>query len=134
MRSASPEQLVVLAIFLLLPLLNFLLTLWRRRRDSRASSLEPAPSPPTPMAARATRPLETRQVPGSDERPRRKASTALVETPAAPRPLRTRARLGPRDARRAVVLMTILGPCRALEPGHLVESRPPGAVSSPPAP
>jgi hypothetical protein len=38
MRTWSPGQLLLLAVFLLVPLLNFLLALWRRRRR------EPAPT------------------------------------------------------------------------------------------
>jgi hypothetical protein len=50
--------------------------------------------------------------------------------PGAPR-LKVAARLGPRDARRGVVLMAILGPCRALEPQlpPVPEARGPAAPS-----
>ena len=49
MRTWSPGQLLMLAVFLLVPLLNFVLTLWqrRRRKSTRMGHFEPV-SPETP--------------------------------------------------------------------------------------
>jgi hypothetical protein len=118
MRRFPPEQLLLLAIFLLVPLVNFLLALWRRRQrgGARAGSFEPvAPEAPAP----ATRPGSIAPAPAavSGDRPRRETPRVPAETPPGVPRLGVSARLGPRDARRAVVLMAILGPCRALEPG-----------------
>jgi hypothetical protein len=118
MRRFPPEQLLLLAIFLLVPLLNFLLAMWRRRQreGTRAGSFEPAaPEAPAP----ATRPgsIAASQAGVSGDRPRRETPRMPAETPPGAPRLKVSARLGPRDARRGVVLMAILGPCRALEPG-----------------
>jgi hypothetical protein len=119
MRRLSPEQLVILTIFLLVPLLNFLFTLWRRRREgARAGQLEPV-APETPAQATLPRSIAAAQAGVSGDRPRREIPRVPAETPPGAPRLEVSARLGPRDARRGVVLMAILGPCRAFEPQHL---------------
>jgi hypothetical protein len=116
MRGLSPEQLLFLAVFLLAPLLNFLLTLWRRRRrkSTGAGQVEPlapeAPAQATLPSSKATR------VGVSADRPRRETPRVPAESPPGAPRLKVSARLGPHDARRGVVLTAILGPCRALEP------------------
>ena len=116
MRTWSPGQLLLLAVFLLVPLLNFLLTRWRRRRreGTRAGQFEPV-APQTPAQATRPRAIQAARAGVSGDRPRRETPRVPVEVSSAPR-LKVAARLGPRDARRGVVLMAILGPCRALEP------------------
>jgi hypothetical protein len=112
MRTWSPAQLLLLAVFLLVPLLNFLLTRWRRRRASPAvRQLEPR-AQATPAQATRSRAVQPAQI----GRPRRETPGIPIESAPGSRRLTASARLGPRDARRGVVLMAILGPCRALEP------------------
>jgi hypothetical protein len=105
-----------LAVFLLVLLLNFLLTLWRRRRreGTRAGQFEPV-TPQTPAQETRPRAIQTARAGVSGDRPQRETPRVPVEVSSAPR-LKVSARLGPHDARRGVVLMAILGPCRALEP------------------
>lgn len=138
MRDVSFEQLVILAIFLLVGLVNFILdllrkrgrtaqpqeteqdlakeeeeleldeALWRERTAGVPPDLEPArvPVPPAPRV------------------PSGQGATRSVVSPVAPRRLparsvqrrRLRRRIDPREARLGVVLMTILGPCRGIEP------------------
>ena len=127
MRTWSPGQVLLLVVFLLVPLLNFLLTLWRRRRRAAGTTgrqLEPvmqeAPAPATPL-----RSVQAARVRVSGERPRQETPRVPAEVPRGAPRLKVSARLGPRDARRGVVLIAILGPCRALEPRQ-PEARGPG--------
>jgi hypothetical protein len=117
MRTWSPAQLLLLAVFLLVPLLNFLLTLWRRRRraGTRAGQFEPV-APQTPAQETRPRAIQAARAGVSGDRPRRETPRVPTEVPPGAPRLKVAARLGPRDARRGVVLMAILGPCRALEP------------------
>jgi hypothetical protein len=128
MRTWSPAQLLLLAAFLLVPLLNLLLTLWRRRqRDgTRAGPFDPvSPQPPPALETQAGR------AGTSGDRPRRDTPRVPAEAPLGAPRLKVAGRLGPRDARRGVVLMTILGPCRALDPQPppALEARAPVAPS-----
>ena len=133
MRTWSPGQLLLLAVFLLVPLLNFLLTLWRRRRSdgTRTRQFEPV-APQTPAQETRPRAIQTARFNERADRARRETPRVPAEvSPGAP-PLKVSARLGPHDARRGVVLMAILGPCHALEPGQRLvpEARGPGAPPS----
>ena len=112
MRSLRPEQILLLLVFVLVPLLN-LLVRWLQRRareQQRPVPAEPVareePSPvPVPPRVPVIEPVLPREGP-------RKAPPAPL-----PRPVIRRARpLGGRLAvRRAVVALTILGPCRGLD-------------------
>jgi hypothetical protein len=134
MRTWSPGQLLLLAVFLLVPLLNFLLTLWRRRRreSTRTGHFEPV-APQTPAQEPRPRSVQAAQVSMSGDRPRRETRRVLAEAPPRTARLKVSARLGAHDARRGVVLMAILGPCCALEPGQAsdIDARDPAAPSSP---
>jgi hypothetical protein len=112
------EQLVLLAIFLLVGLVNAILR-WRQQgRSAPAPETEPAHLPPRPRTlpprvrvqlppppletAAVPRPLLPVPPPHPDPRPRRRP--------------RVHPWLGSRAAvRRAIVVMAVLGPCRALE-------------------
>jgi hypothetical protein len=139
-----PEQLVFLALFLLLGLLNLIVRLFRERAEKPPGGPAPVP-PPTPRPAPTPRPVPPRRpaptlpppptLPGPSPAParapaaRRPATAAPASAPAPPTPpavpagtgpvrrsRRASVRLGgPRDLRRAIVLATVLGPCRALE-------------------
>jgi hypothetical protein len=134
MRTWSPGQVLLLVVFLLVPLLNLLFTLWRRRRRAGTTGrqLEPvmqeAPAQPTPL-----RSVQAARVGVSGDRPRRETSRVPAEVPPGAPRLKVSARLGPRDARRGVVLMAILGPCRALEPEQLPIPKTRDLVAPPPA-
>lgn len=109
MRSLTFQQVLLVAIIVLIPLLN-LVGRWLRGRMQGA-----APAPPAPEAAE--RPL--RFPPGARrlehvppaERPR----SAALPPPSDRRPRRPAPLGGLPEIRRAVVMMTILGSCRALE-------------------
>ena len=137
MRTWSPGQLLLLAVFLLVPLLNFLLTLWRRRlkERTRTGHFEPV-APQTPAQETRPRSVKAAQVSMSGDRPRRETRRVLAEAPPRAARLEVSARLGPHDARRGVVLMAILGPCRAVEPGQApdIDARDPPAPSPCPWP
>jgi hypothetical protein len=135
MRTWSPAQLLLLAVFLLVPLLNFLLTLWRRRRRRAGTAIRQLEPVTREAPAQATRPraIQAARVGVSGDRPRRETPRVFAEVPPGAQRLKVSARLGPPDARRGIVLMAILGPCRALEPGQppIPEARDP--VAPPPA-
>ena len=101
MRTWSPGQVLLLVVFLLVPLLNFLLTLWRRRRRAAGTTgrqLEPvmqeAPAQATPL-----RSVQAARVRVSGERPRQETPRVPAEVP---RGARAPQGLGaPRSTRRA---------------------------------
>jgi hypothetical protein len=130
MRTWSPGQLLLLAVFLLVPLLNLVLTLWRRRRREGTQSVEPV-VPETPAQETRPRAIQAGRAGVSGDRPRRETPRTPAEVPPGAPRLKVAAGLGPRDARRGVVLMAILGPCRALEPQAppVPEARGPAAPS-----
>lgn len=103
------EQLVVVLFVALLTLLPMLIERLKTRQD-QASQEDAPPLPPVP--ARTPTPLPARPVmleaPASIPAP-------VVSAVPAPQP-HARRGLGDRRAlRRSIILMTLLGPCRALE-------------------
>lgn len=122
MRSLRPEQLLLLLVFILVPLLS-LLVRWLQRPAREQQR-------PVPAEPRAAEPVAREEWPPAAMPPRvRVLAPALSleaprketrhKTPPAPqpRPVRRRAApLGDRAAvRRAIVAMAILGRCRGLE-------------------
>jgi hypothetical protein len=110
MRSLRPEQIVLLLVFVLVPLLSMFVR-WLQRRLRK-----PTPRPPA-LEAREMRP------PGPPPRLRatepaagREAARAPVPSPPPqPRPRRTAPLDGLPAVRRAIVTMTILGRCPGLD-------------------
>jgi hypothetical protein len=105
-RSLTLQQLLLLAVIVLVPLLNLLLR-WLQRRMEAAAPASPGPEAAGPL-------------PGLPPRAERREPLPAVELPR----VAARARRRPRptapigtlpEIRRAVVMMTVLGPCRALE-------------------
>ncbi len=107
-------QVLLFAALVLAPLFSVLVRAVRRRLEGEAPrDLGPAPSvvprvrtPPLPALATA---------PGSRATPRGAALGVAVAPAAADERAPSRLR-GRREVRRGIVLMTVLGPCRALEP------------------
>jgi len=108
------ETIILLIIFILIPLANYVLGRMRRRYE-----------PPTPDSRRVPNMGMRRQAAAPAPAPA--SSTGRERPPAAPPTLVT-APLQPhrrsrralfrnkRDVRRAIIAMTILGPCRAYDP------------------
>jgi hypothetical protein len=109
------EQLLLLALFLFVLFVNFFLAPWLRRRQSEMQ--EEVQSQVSPVRPRArVFPPPRAGAPSMSRTGPRGLSLPPVATPATTR-RRARSRLGSlRDVRRGIILMTILGPCRALEP------------------
>jgi hypothetical protein len=130
MRSLRPEQIVLLLVFVLVPLFN-LLVRWLQRRaraQQRPVPAEPRVAEPVAREGRLPAPMPPRVRVIESARPREGPGKA----PPAPRPeavIRGAGPLGGRAAvRRAIVTMTILGPCRGLD------ERPPTPPVRPPLP
>jgi hypothetical protein len=112
LKNVTVGQILVLIIFVLLPLLNWLLRQLGRRRE-RQTPLPPympelrrratvsEPEVPSPQPTR--HPIQAREAPPAPAAVRRRGISrrSLFRTKA--------------EMRRAVILMTILGPCRAAE-------------------
>jgi hypothetical protein len=113
----SVEQLLFLVLFVVLPLLNMLRKALRKR----------PPAPPLPEARREEPrpllppPMVLHPVPELARPPAR--ATTTERRPVQSAEQRRRAAFGPGDIRRGIVIMTILGPCRALEPEATTETR-----------
>jgi hypothetical protein len=109
-----PEQVGILLLFLVVVLFNLIsMFLSRRKQQAEADEAARPPGPP---------PVPPRLPPRVVVAPPRVAAPTPGPVPA-PAPVRRAAvaRLprgglgGPRELRRAIVLLTVLGPCRALE-------------------
>ena len=127
----SPEALLLLALFILLPLIERMLRSARQPGESTPDSAPEVPGPASrpsirPSAPQSRSPLDARAPRTADARP-------ISARPAAPRPpglqlaapaARRPARRGrvvedlhdPVALRRAVVLTAVLGPCRGVAP------------------
>ena len=104
-------QILLLLFFIALPLLNFLLQRARKRRHHPV----PREKPVEQMfyQAQTTLPRATPRAAGD----RVHGSPARAVTPTASNRRNKRSFLGTtRDARRGIVIMTLLGPCRAFDP------------------
>lgn len=77
---------------------------WLRRRRARAIEHLPLAATSIPIVAIAAPRPPPRRVPS---RP---------QAPPPPMPTRHRLRISPREARRAIALMAVLGPCRGIAP------------------
>jgi hypothetical protein len=123
MKTPAFAQLLLLVAFLLLPLLSVVMQ-WVMRR--RLEEHTPERESVTPMPRRA--PPTPTPVPTLRASPRRVGASPapIVSTPLPQRQCTRRSIVGNRrDMRRGIMMMTILGPCRALEG---LESRRPESV------
>ncbi len=137
MRDGNFEQLIILVVVMLAWLVNFVLDQVRTRRrpvppQDRDENLVVEEDEIDP--AEATRPQVVVSPPLPDSRgvlpepsPRQALAPRAIpsvqprvpprQSPArSPESRRLRRRIDPLEARRGVVLMTILGPCRGVEP------------------
>jgi hypothetical protein len=107
-------QVLLLAALVLGPLFSLLMRAVKRRLDGEAPRNLGSEAPSGPAFARRPPAPLTEAGAGPGDTPHGRATGMVVASPAAGG--RTPARLGShRDVRRGIVLMTILGPCRALE-------------------
>ena len=126
----SPELLLVLIAFVLLPLVQQLLGARALRREAskeqaaREKQVEQRPGMRTPPGRGPVGPpkreKEHRELADTATR---EPAPALLEAmpdlrlrPISPRPAAIPGLRNPRSLRRSIVLMTILGPCRTIEP------------------
>jgi cytoskeletal protein RodZ len=115
MRDVGLEQIILLLIFILVPLINFIMHRVRRRPEdnrSKEQSVEPIPrrTQARPITV-ASKPAESRARAAASQAP------TISSVPLATSRSINRALLRtPRDLRRAIIIMTILGPCRAYDP------------------
>jgi len=120
----SFEWLLLLVFFVLLPLVERLLRAARQQQDAAAPEPPGAPRPqapplPLPLPRPVAPPLSMPRPRAGQARPRH--PPAVTKPAPARRPVMRRPAMAAdlRHApalRRAIVLMTILGPCRALSP------------------
>ena len=104
-------QILLLLLFILAPLLNFLLQRARKRRHHPVPQEKPVEQ--MFYQAQTTLPRATPRAAGD----RVHGSPARGVTPPANDQITKRSLLGtPRDVRRGIVIMTLLGPCRAYDP------------------
>jgi hypothetical protein len=104
------EQFVLLLVFLAAVLVNLLIEAYRRRLRRLAAP------PPEPVVERVAVPVAPPSPFRAPPRPSFRPGALAAPPPRAPALSRRRRLLaGPSDARRAMLLMAILGPCRGLE-------------------
>jgi hypothetical protein len=113
MKTPTFEQILLLIVFILLPLFNFVRQRIQRRLKQKTLEKEPVAQirrhaqatpapPPTPRASRSR--VHGPQAP-------------TISTPISVSHVTKKSLLGTsRDIRRGIILMTILGPCRTFDP------------------
>ena len=108
----TPEQIIPLALFVIVVLFNLVGRWLRGRMQQQEQQQAPPPPPlrvePVPLPPRAR--LVTSRPPAFEERSPVRRAPARVVVREAPRLLGT-----PRDVRRAIVMMAVLGPPRGLQ-------------------
>jgi hypothetical protein len=125
----SVETLVLLALFIVLPLIQQLIRATRRRKHRLPEPTEmrpptklarmPPPEVSVPPLVDATPPAPSEATPASAPMPAPHAGGRVTITPTPHRDMGQRTAVGlrtRRDLRRAVVLVAIVGPCRANGP------------------
>jgi UDP:flavonoid glycosyltransferase YjiC (YdhE family) len=108
MQDIPFTQILVLLAFILFPLINWLLQQMQRRYQSQV----PRQPPPQPAPRTFAKPPPIEIIVPSRER---MPSAKLPELPLSRRNQSIKRSLfrSRRDLRRAIILMTVLGPCRA---------------------
>jgi hypothetical protein len=128
----SVDVLVLLAIFVLVPLLQRLLAQARERNQPPPQPAQRGPSPTPPPAARVPRvptlpipPLpapEAERLDAPPPAPARRAANTATAVSSDPQRGRRRVALPALrtrlDLRRAITVAAILGPCRAVDPHY----------------
>jgi hypothetical protein len=113
MKNLSFGQILLLILFILVPLINFLLQQARRRLETQ--------TPQDKAVAQIRRQAQTTPASLPPPRPPRDrlhgSEEPTVATPLSRRRFSQRSLLeNRRDVRRGIIIMTILGPCRTFDP------------------
>ena len=108
MQDIPLTQILVLLAFILFPLMNWLLQRMQRRFESQTPS-RPPPQPAPRTFAKAP-PIEIVASPRERVPPAKSPETLLSGRN---QPIKRSLFRSRRDLRRAIILMTVLGPCRA---------------------
>jgi len=120
----SVESWILLALFVLLPVIERLVLAARRRRERATAERPEAGGERPPVMVREERP-EPVVMPrplAAPARPTPVTATPRLRAPQRPSVVAARARVASpgspyrRDLRRAMVMAAVLGPCRALSP------------------
>jgi hypothetical protein len=111
MQDIPFTQILVLLAFILFPLINWLLQRMQRRYQSQA----PRQPPPQPAPRTFAKPPPI-EVIASMREPLRPATLAETLPSRRNQSIRRSLFRNRRDLRRAIILMTVLGPCRANQP------------------
>jgi len=113
MKNLSFGQIILLIVFILVPLINFLMQRGRRRLEDQTAQDGAA----TQMRRQAQATPALAPTPRASRNLVREAQEPTVATPLSRRRLSQRALLeNRRDVRRGIIIMTILGPCRTFDP------------------
>jgi len=112
MRDFNIEPIIVLIIFILIPLANYVLERMRRRFEPPSPRRQPMPDMGFPRQA-APAPTTASHAPRerAQEAPPNRVLASSRSRWSRKTLFRTR-----RDVRRVIVAMTVLGPCRAYDP------------------
>jgi len=112
MQNLEIGQVLLLLLFIVPPLIHFLLQRVRKRRDHRILQEKPVEQRLRQAQTTPTPPRPTPRVAGD----RGHGSPARTVTPLANDRVTKNSPLGTaRDVRRGIVIMTLLGPCRAFD-------------------
>ena len=112
MRNIGFGPILVLIIFILIPLANYVLARMRRRYEQPSPSRQPMPDM---GMRRQAAPAPTPASPAPRERTQAAPPDRIIASSRSRRSRNTLFRTR-RDVRRVIVAMTILGPCRAYDP------------------
>jgi hypothetical protein len=109
MKNLSFGQILLLIVFILVPLINFLMHRARRRLETQ--------TPRDEALAQMRRQAQATPAPAPTPRAAREVQEPTVTAPLYRRRFSQRALLeNRRDVRRGIIIMTILGPCRTFDP------------------
>jgi len=113
MRTPSLEQILILLLFIVLPLLNLLFQRVKRRSEGKHPEKESGPQ--VAQRARATVALPPEPRISRDRLHGLQAPTVSTPLPRR-RSVKKLTLGGRREIRRGIILMAVLGPCRASDP------------------
>jgi hypothetical protein len=112
MRNLSFQQIILLIVVILVPLISVVIQRVRRHLEEQTPKQEPVPQ--TPRRAQAT--LSSAPTLRASRTRVDESQAPTLSTPFPQSHFTKRSIMGSRrDTRRGIIMMTILGPCRALE-------------------